>query len=101
MSIRDRFTAFIDRHEIAWELGMGFLAVIYVAAGFALDDPAMVTQPLLPLLESALTVIFVTEFVAESPPRGIELDTSVAIGSTCSRCSRSHAACGSRACSAC
>jgi hypothetical protein len=43
---------------------MGFLAVICVAAGFALDDPAMVAQPLLPLLESALTVIFVTEFVA-------------------------------------
>ena len=42
---------------------MGFLAVIYVAAGFALDDPAMVAQPLLPLLESALTVVFVTEFV--------------------------------------
>jgi voltage-gated potassium channel len=64
VAIRDRFTAFIDRHEIAWELGMGFLAVIYVAAGFALDDPAMVAQPLLPLLESALTVVFVTEFVS-------------------------------------
>jgi hypothetical protein len=34
--MRDRFISFIDRHEIAWELGMGFLAIFYVAVGFAL-----------------------------------------------------------------
>ena len=36
--MRDRYNAFIDRHEIAWELAMGFLAIIYVAVGFAVEE---------------------------------------------------------------
>ena len=39
--MRDRFNAFVDRHDIAWELAMALLAVVYVAVGFALDDPPL------------------------------------------------------------
>ena len=52
--MRDRFNAFIDRHEMAWELGMGFLAIVYVAVGFSLDaatpDVAGILVPIETLL---------------------------------------------------
>jgi voltage-gated potassium channel len=60
---RNRYNAFIDRHDVAWELAMALLAIIYVAVGFALDDPAL--QPMAPTLETAelvLTVVFLAEF---------------------------------------
>ena len=62
MSARDWFNAFVQRHEIAWELGMGLLAIIYVAVGFALDDPTAGRIGLLLPLETALTVLFLAEF---------------------------------------
>ena len=64
MPARDRFNAFVERHEIAWELGMGLLAISYVAVGFALDDPAAGRSALLAPLETALTVVFVAEFAS-------------------------------------
>lgn len=64
MTVRDRYNAFLKRHEIAWELGMGFLAVIYVALGFALDEPGTGALALLIPLESTLTVVFLAEFVS-------------------------------------
>jgi voltage-gated potassium channel len=64
MSARDRFNGFVQRHEIAWELGMGLLAVIYVAVGFALDDPTVGQIALLGPLETVLTVVFLTEFLS-------------------------------------
>jgi len=62
VSSRDRFNAFVARHEIAWELAMAGLAVLYVAVGFALDaaDPALHGGLL--VVETALTVVFVAEF---------------------------------------
>jgi voltage-gated potassium channel len=63
--MRDRFNAFIDRHDVAWELAMALLAIVYVAVGFALDDPAL--QPVDPTLEAvelALTVVFIAEFTS-------------------------------------
>jgi voltage-gated potassium channel len=63
--MRDRFNAFVERHEVAWELTMGFLAIAYVAVGFALDDAAY--QSMAPLLETSelvLTVVFVAEFTS-------------------------------------
>jgi voltage-gated potassium channel len=60
---RNRYNAFVDSHEVAWELAMALLAIIYVAVGFALDDPAL--QPMAPTLETAelvLTVVFLAEF---------------------------------------
>lgn len=61
--MRDRFNAFVDRHDAAWELTMALLAVVYVAVGFALDDPGL--QPggaALAAGEFALTAIFIAEF---------------------------------------
>src|SRR6476661_303935 len=63
--MRDRFNVFVDRHDIAWELAMALLAVVYVAVGFALDDPAL--QPMAPSLEATeviLTVLFAAEFAS-------------------------------------
>ena len=63
--MRDRYTAFIERHDVAWELAMALLAVVYVAIGFALDDPAFAsTAGLLQAAELGLTVLFVLEFVS-------------------------------------
>ena len=64
MPARDRFNAFVHRHEIAWELGMGLLAILYVAVGFALDDIAAGQSALLTPLETALTVVFLAEFAS-------------------------------------
>jgi voltage-gated potassium channel len=61
--MRDRFNGFIALHDVAWELSMAFLAIIYVAVGFALDDPAL--QPMVSSLEAVelvLTIIFLAEF---------------------------------------
>ena len=63
--MRDRFNAFVLRHDVAWELAMALLAIVYVAVGFALDDPAL--QPVAPSLELAeltLTVVFAAEFAS-------------------------------------
>lgn len=59
---RDRYLAFIERHDIAWELGMAVLAVAYVIIGFAGDEASQATQPALDATETALTVIFAGEF---------------------------------------
>lgn len=60
--MRDRFNAFVERHDVAWELGMALLALIYVAVGLALDQPANETQLALEALELVLTGIFALEF---------------------------------------
>ncbi len=60
--MRDRYNAFIARHHIAWELGMGFLAAIYVIVGFGSDDAPASMQPSLAAAETILTAIFFLEF---------------------------------------
>src|SRR5580765_3292903 len=59
-SIRDRYLAFIDRHDIAWELGMAALAVAFLIVGFVADDPTV--SPIFGTVETALTLVFVAEF---------------------------------------
>lgn len=59
--MRDRFNAFVERHEIAWELGMAVLAIVYVITGFAIDAPG--AAPGLVTLDAVITVIFLAEFV--------------------------------------
>lgn len=58
--IRDRFNNFVARHEVAWEIAMASLAIVYVAIGFAIDsaDP----QPALEAVDGFLTGIFIAEF---------------------------------------
>ena len=70
--MRDRFNAFIASHEMAWELAMAALAILYVGIGFAQDTVATRDRALL-LAEIALTVVFVAEFatrLAASRDRG-------------------------------
>ena len=62
--MRERFNEVIERHEVAWELGMAFLAIVYVGIGFALDDPNVAVNPTVALIEPILTVVFALEFVS-------------------------------------
>ena len=63
--MRDRFNAFVGRHDVAWELSMALLAVVYVAIGFALDEPALQQMaPALEVSELVLTAVFAAEFVS-------------------------------------
>ena len=62
MSVRDRYLALIARHDIAWELTMGALAVAYVLVGFAGDEADAGGRQILDIVEVGLTAIFVAEF---------------------------------------
>jgi voltage-gated potassium channel len=59
-SPRDRYLAFVERHDIAWELGMAALAILYVAVGFVGDEPG--ASPVNGAVETALTAVFLAEF---------------------------------------
>lgn len=56
MTLRTRFNAFVERHEVGWELTMGGLALLFVATGFAEQTPPIAT------LDAVLTILFATEF---------------------------------------
>lgn len=60
--LRERYNAFIVRHEIAWELTFGLIAIIFVALGFLIDEAPAGTQSLLEALEWAITGLFALEF---------------------------------------
>ena len=60
--MRDRFKVFAERHEVAWELAMGALALIWVALGFLIDEIGSGVRSDLEALELALTGVFVVEF---------------------------------------
>jgi voltage-gated potassium channel len=57
MSVRDRYLAFIARHEAAWELTFAALAVVFVVVGFLEESPTTEAVDVL------LTAVFATEFV--------------------------------------
>ncbi len=63
-SWRDRYLAFVGRHDIAWELGMAALAVAYVVIGFAGDDADPTARPALDAAETVLTALFAAEFAS-------------------------------------
>ena len=56
--VRDAYLAFIDRHEVAWELAFAALALAYVIVGFADETPIVWGA------ELVLTVLFVAEFTS-------------------------------------
>jgi voltage-gated potassium channel len=62
LPLRDRYTASIARHEVAWELTFAALAIIYVVLGFAADDAPADLQPTLFAVDVTITTIFVVEF---------------------------------------
>ncbi len=61
---REAFNRFFVTHEVAWELAMAALAVVYVALGFIADDieAAAVDRPEINAAELVLTGLFVLEF---------------------------------------
>src|SRR5450759_2820601 len=50
-------------HEIAWELAVGGLALVWVALGFLIDQIGSEVRPELEAAELLLTGVFVAEFV--------------------------------------
>jgi voltage-gated potassium channel len=56
MSLRDRYNAFIERHEVAWELTFAMLALAFVATGFIEGVPWLLW------LDATITAIFLAEF---------------------------------------
>lgn len=59
---RETYTAFVQRHEVAWELAMGALALVWVAIGFLIDQVGEGVRPGLDIAELVLTGVFVLEF---------------------------------------
>lgn len=64
MASRDRLNLFVERHEVAWELTMGALALGWVAIGFLIDEIGAGVRPDLEIAETFLTSIFVAEFAS-------------------------------------
>jgi hypothetical protein len=69
-SRRDRFNGWFVAHEVAWELLMAALAIVYVALGLIADDveAAAADRPEINAAELALTGIFAVEFAARDRP---------------------------------
>ena len=61
-SRRDAFNSWFVAHEVAWELAMAALAVLYVALGFLADELPAGDRPEVGAAELVLTGIFVLEF---------------------------------------
>jgi voltage-gated potassium channel len=59
---RAAFNEFVERHEVAWELAMALLAIIWVALGALLDEVPTGSRPELEVIELALTGVFIIEF---------------------------------------
>lgn len=56
MSLRDRYNAFIERHEVAWELTFAMLALAFVATGFIENVQWLF------YIDWTITAIFILEF---------------------------------------
>lgn len=63
-TVRERYNRFIERHEVAWELGMAVLAIAFVAVGFATDGADPASRPAFEAIDLALTFVFVAEFAS-------------------------------------
>jgi voltage-gated potassium channel len=59
--MRAAFNRFVDRHEVAWELTMGTLAIAYLISGFA-SEGSDTSAAAMGTVETALTAVFVLEF---------------------------------------
>jgi voltage-gated potassium channel len=59
-TVRDRYNAFVARHEVAWELFFAGLAVVYVSLAFVPVAPEDLIA--IEVLEWAITLVFAAEF---------------------------------------
>jgi voltage-gated potassium channel len=64
VSRRDAFNGWFVTHEVAWELAMAVMAIVYVALGFIVDDLPAGERPELGAAELILTGLFVVEFAS-------------------------------------
>lgn len=64
MQLRDRYTGFIARHEVAWELTFAGLAIIFVALAFVPEDAPPEVRTAVDALDLILTAIFAAEFTS-------------------------------------
>jgi voltage-gated potassium channel len=62
--MRARYTAFVDRHEVAWELSFAALAVVFVALAFVPAAPGSPTEDALFAADWLITGIFIAEFTS-------------------------------------
>jgi voltage-gated potassium channel len=60
-AFRDAFNRWFVTHEVAWELAMAALAIVYVALGFVVDEVEG-ARPEIGAIELGLTGVFVLEF---------------------------------------
>ena len=60
--IRVRYRTFVARHEVAWELFFGGLAVVFVALAFVPVTPGSATDQAIYALEWLITGLFIAEF---------------------------------------
>lgn len=60
--VRARYTGFVTAHDVAWELAMSGLALVFVLAGFGAERLADPIGSWLATLTLAITVIFVLEY---------------------------------------
>jgi voltage-gated potassium channel len=60
---RGRIDAFVARHQLAWDLTMAGIALVYIGIGALQDRPlGAVDDHFLALAEAAITIAFVAEF---------------------------------------
>jgi voltage-gated potassium channel len=64
VTARDRYNAFITRHEAAWELTFALIALFFVIIGVWPLDPATAESPAVVGLEWGITALFAAEFAS-------------------------------------
>jgi voltage-gated potassium channel len=64
MPPRDAFNRWFVTHEVAWELAMAAMAIVYVAVGFIVDDLQPGERPEIEAAELVMTGLFVLEFAS-------------------------------------
>jgi voltage-gated potassium channel len=62
-SARDRYNAFVDAHEVGWELTFAAVAVAYIVVGFLAENEQTENAPQYVAMELGLTAVLGAEFV--------------------------------------
>jgi voltage-gated potassium channel len=62
--VRARYLAFIERHDVAWELAFAALAALFVAVGFLADEASEPSRTWLDITGWTLTAVFAAEFAS-------------------------------------